>query len=47
MFVMSFKIGLLFLQTSEAIWLYTLQYHIIIFFINNGGRYLFRELRLP
>jgi len=23
--------GLLYLQTSEAIWLYTLQYHIIIF----------------
>ena len=29
LFVMSLQIGLLYLQTSKVIWLYTLQYHII------------------
>jgi len=36
----------LYLQTSEAIWLYTLQYHIIIYFTNSADRYLFRKLCL-
>jgi len=37
----------LYIQTSEVVWLYIQQYHIIIFLINSAGRYLFRELCLP
>jgi len=34
----------LYLQTSEAICLYTLQYHIIIFYLTSAGCYLFRDM---
>jgi len=37
--------GLLYLQTAEAIWLYTLQYQIITFFYKFSWS-LFRELCL-
>ena len=35
------KQGYWYLQTSEAIWLYTLRSHIIIFFIDSADRYVF------
>ena len=44
--VISLYTGLLYLQASEAVWFYTLRYHIIIL-IYSAGSYLFRELCLP